>query len=804
MLEKFYGSGPLSCHFLIVGDEDGELDSLMSVLEGADYATSRAAGTEALEAALTCGPTFVLLAPALPDSKVAKLCRLYAAAPEFRDVICLFVTPCDRLSDARQELLGQGLVEGSLPWPAPEPMLLNWVKTYVGYESARRSLSESRRNYLQVFNKMPAVMMFIDPANGDIVDVNAAAERFYGSSRAELRNTKIWEINTASRQEAVVAMTQAQNMEQNHFQFKHRLRDGSIRDVSVYTGPVRIHDKLILYSIVFDITARKEAEVALLQARYEWENIFQAIGHPVLVLDCNFRILAANRVALELSGGDPQGVSGRKCFEVFHGGDGPPLNCPMARVQRSGKAEHAELEMDMLDKTCMVSCTPVRDRQGNVAKIIHIAMDVSERRRFERELECANRDLEAALKRAHELAAQSEMANRAKSEFLANMSHEIRTPLNGANGMIELLQQTDLDAEQRGYARDAHRCLSRLNRLLSDILDLSKIEAGKFSLSEDIFDISSMRQQLGEVFLLDAAAKNLRLEFSFDPNLPDMVKGDESRLRQILFNVVGNAVKFTERGCVRIEAKLLSWDLDGRVTVLFSVRDSGPGISEDIAGTIFEPFVQGEHTYVRKHQGAGLGLAIVRRLVDLMGGEISLQSVPGQGTVFTFYLPFEQAAGETTTVHVAQQTAAVSKSWNVLLAEDDLVNATYAERILRKIGCSVAVARDGKEVLRKLREESFDIVLMDVQMPIMDGVEATRIIRSWEGPVASTPIIALTAYAMTGDADKFLAAGMDAHLAKPVSVQEITQVMNQVLGGSDALASDGARRLWNGEGVCRV
>lgn len=260
MFEKFCGSEFCSCHFLIVGDEDGELDALVNILEGAGYGASRAAGADALETAPVHGPTFALLAPSLSDGTAAGLCRMVAAAPEFADVSCLLVVPCGELSAGRQELLDRGLAEGALAWPSSSALVLSWVKAYVGHESARRCLAESRRNYLRVFDRMPVVMMFIDPATGHVVDVNAAAERFYGASKTEFRRKRIWEINTASRQEIIDAMERTRKMESSNFHFKHRLCDGSVRDVSVHTGPIDIHGRQLLYSIVFDITASKEAE----------------------------------------------------------------------------------------------------------------------------------------------------------------------------------------------------------------------------------------------------------------------------------------------------------------------------------------------------------------------------------------------------------------------------------------------------------------------------------------------------------------------------------------------------------------
>lgn len=802
MLEHVYDIEPHSYSFLVVDDDDASVGDLIRVLEGASYATRRTSSAEALGAALGGGLKFVLLGPSLSDRTVEDLSGMFAAASEFDDVTCLLVVPPDALSETRRELLRRRGVEGTLVWPVPEALLLSLVDTFAEHDSSRRRFRESMHNYLHVFDRMPVAMMFIDPGNGRIVDANAAAERFYRGSRVDLCRKRIWEINAGPREETIAAMAHAINEDQNHFQFRHRLCDGSLRDVSVYSGPVKINGRHLLFSIVFDITARKEAEAALLQARHEWENIFQAIGHPVVILDRDFGILAANRGALDVTGLDASQISGRKCYSLFHGEDGPPRNCPMVRTLQSGKTEPVELEMAILDRTYMVSCTPVYDRQGNLAKVIHIAMEVSERTGSERELEASKRNLEDALRRAHDLAAQSEIANRAKSEFLANMSREIRTTLNGVGGMHGLLQQTDLDSEQRGYARDAQRSLERLNSLLSDIHDLSIIEAGKLHMRVEVVNIPSLSIQLREAFLPKASAKNLELEFDFDPHLPELVKADEGMLRQILFNVVDNAVKFTESGFVRIEAKPLAWDLDGRVTVLFSVRDSGPGIREGIAGGIFEPFVQGENNYVRNQQGTGLGLAIVRRLVERMGGEISLQSMPGQGTVFKFFLPFLQAAHQDVPASEPDRNIAPPPQRSVLLAEDNIVNAIYVEKILKKIGCSVAVARDGKEVLRMLKKEHFDLVLMDVQMPIMDGVEATRIIRSWKGDVAATPIIALTAFAMIGEAEKFLDAGMDAYLAKPVSLQEISEAMEQVLAAKDgrALAVGHAASK---EGTCR-
>lgn len=516
--------------------------------------------------------------------------------------------------------------------------------------------------------------------------------------------------------------------------------------------------------------------------RQDWEDIFQAIGHAVTILDSRGRILAANSAATRLTGLTEKDLLGRECRDVF-GEDGCLFSTFRTDSEFPAGQEEIAKEVDLaaLEGTFFVSCTPVRDESGVVTRIIHVATDISARKTVERDLAETNRVLEKAIARAHELAAQSEAANKAKTEFLANMSHEIRTPLNGVSGMLQLLQMTRLDEEQKDHVRNALQSLSRLSDLLSDILDLSKIEAGKLSVRRAEFDLFVLQDHLREVFHLSAASKGIHLEFVFDPNLPGRLVGDEVRLRQIFFNLVGNAIKFTARGFVRVSAKPLARTPQGELRVLFAVEDSGPGIDEHLAETIFSPFTQGENAFVRRYQGAGLGLAIVRRLVELMGGEVLVESVLGQGSTFVLSLPFGLGMEREQETVDEPREACVLGSHRILIAEDDVINALYLEQILTKSGNTVAVARDGQEALALLKAELFDLVLMDIQMPVMDGLEATRQIRSWDDPRASVPIVALTAYAMVGDREKFLQAGMDDYISKPVHLHQIREVIDRVL-----------------------
>ena len=535
-----------------------------------------------------------------------------------------------------------------------------------------------------------------------------------------------------------------------------------------------------------NITERKNAEERLRAAKetaeaaeQRFRTLCEQIPVGVFQTDGQGDLVFVNSQCLEISGQTREQTMGKGFLNSVHPDD---LALIMNDVHRPEETplHHRMVRPDGEVRWVRSTRRFVAGGGGTSGGMVGVLDDITERRRNEDELQGAKEAAEAG--------------SRAKSEFLAAMSHEIRTPMNGIIGMASLLEDTELNPEQREYARITRASAHSLLTILNDILDFSKIEAGKMEIERLPFDLRGAVEETAVLFQQQFANKGLELKITIAPELPSWALGDSGRVQQVMRNLLGNAMKFTERGSVLVDAS--QRQTEGQAEFRFAVADTGIGISAEKLGLIFDSFTQADASTTRRFGGTGLGLAISKRLVTMMGGTIGVTSEPGKGSTFWFALPMEAVAvapagpesarmpnrqSSVSDLAVAPETAAPPEFAHarVLVVEDNAVNQKLAVWMLERMGCRVDVAGDGKAGVELAMKHRYAAILMDCQMPEMDGFEATQEIRRRESPGQRCAIVAMTANAMRGDREKCLQAGMDDYISKPISKKDLLEALRR-------------------------
>ncbi|MBP1728471.1 MAG: sensor hybrid histidine kinase [Deltaproteobacteria bacterium] len=529
---------------------------------------------------------------------------------------------------------------------------------------------------------------------------------------------------------------------------------------------------LRLTGVNIDITERKQAEEELRRSRDEWELTFNSVPDLIAIIDDRHRIARVNRAMAEQLGRAPGDCVGLHCYQAIHGSILPPEFCPHSRTLDDGEEHAEEVFVESMGGDFLVSTTPLLNQEGRMTGSVHVARDISERKRSEEEL-----------RRAKEAA---EAATRTKSLFLANMSHELRTPMTGVIGMLDLVLTGNLEKEQRECIEIAQTSALSLIRLLNDILDLTKIEMGKFSIEEQPLSIRQCVETTYNILLPVAKGKELAFVFTVADDVPEALIGDQVRLNQVLTNLAGNAVKFTEKGEVAIRVVSGGSTPGGKREVTFTVADTGIGIPEDKQHLLFGVFSQVDASHSRSYCGSGLGLAISKEIVERMGGTITFTSEAGQGSTFSCTIPFSEAdafpaAGEKAAAGIAPIPAEQRKP-RLLVAEDDQVISQVLDLMFKRAHFDVDLVDSGHKVLEMWETGRYDLILMDVQMPLMNGFEATAAIREKERASGGhIPIVAMTAHALKEDEDRCLAAGMDSYISKPIDFRKSVQLIEAIL-----------------------
>jgi len=528
-------------------------------------------------------------------------------------------------------------------------------------------------------------------------------------------------------------------------------------------------------------SALQNSQRDIIASREYTENIIKSMNDTLIVISPEGIIEQVNRATLVLLGYGEKELIGAPIYQILQYSD--PLKESgenignLARIISKGYVSNIETTYQAKNGDLIpviFSASVMHGSRSTVQGIVCVALDITERKHTEEALHLAKN--------------AAETANLAKSQFLANMSHEIRTPMNGVLGMLDLLIDSKMEESQLRLARMAHSSAEKLLEVINDILDFSKIEAGRLELLPSDFSLRELVNDVRELFLVKAQKKGLLLSIFLDGEVPDTLHGDTLRLRQVLINLLGNALKFTDAGEVSLQVNLEE-DSGKDLALRFTVRDTGQGIDTTTLPHIFDAFSQADASMARRHEGTGLGLAISKQLIEMLGGSIGVETSLGKGSLFWFTVRLPRSLSPLRQNDALEARNTVpenvpnSRKLCVLLAEDNLVNQEVGKLILESLNCLVDVVDDGALAVESVFSNSYDLVFMDCQMPEVDGYEAASMIRQRESLAGKNgqriPIVALTAHALEGDRELCLAAGMDDYLSKPFNAAQIATILHR-------------------------
>ena len=623
-----------------------------------------------------------------------------------------------------------------------------------------RGLTSFNQNYADAIYKKFKTYPVVNPSSDNPEILMLSGEEFY-----DFVNERYSEAFTGEAQ---------------HFETKNILEDGSVSWRETFLNPIFLPDGRIeeVSGISHDITEKKLSELAIQESEEKFRNIFESFQDIYYRTDVYGKITMVSPSCHELSGYHPDEVIGRHITEFYVN---PKKQSMLIReLVRTGTVRNYENNLILKDGNIMQSISNIRliyGKEGKPMAVDGVVRDITYLKKASEDLLNAKEIAEKSLK--------------VKETFLANMSHEIRTPMNGIIGMIDLLTETNLDGEQIKYVQTIKKSSETLLTILNDILDLSKIEAGKMQLRVSVVSIENIIEKLYSLFYQQANAKNIMLMYSISPEIPKHILVDEIRLLQILSNLTSNSIKFTDRGSVKVNLTVQErWDK--KLKIKAEVIDTGIGISEDNLKKLFESFSQVDTSSTKTYAGTGLGLVISKELCRIMNGEIGVETEVGKGSSFWFTFETEEAENVIPAFKPAAKAGIANtfKSYKpkILLVDDNGINLLVASEILKKSGCEVDTIDNGIDAIEKVKSEKYDLIFMDIQMPKMDGITATREMKKLKIP-GLPPIIAMTAYSMKEDKEKFLIGGMDDYLAKPIKSENLIYKVKEWVNMPDEVES---------------